>query len=131
MGFMGMMVRPAKPSQVGQRDQTATAGPDPLDYQESLYQPGRSVPAGRPVAWSYSVYVQAGWKNASIFWLASGDDSISCMCADFRPAALVRSNISRSYFLTAAGKSSGCAASARPSRAPSSSAMLAPCPTGG
>jgi hypothetical protein len=43
-------------------------------------------------------YIQPGWKNASIFWLASGDARISWTCADCRPAALVRWNISRSYF---------------------------------
>ncbi|MGD0560542.1 MAG: hypothetical protein ABSA93_36940 [Streptosporangiaceae bacterium] len=32
------------------------------------------------------------------------------MSADIRAAALLRSNISRSYSLTATGKSSGCAA---------------------
>lgn len=39
---------------------------------------------------------QAGWKNASIFWAASGEDRRACIFADIRAAVLVRSNISRS-----------------------------------
>jgi len=50
--------------------------------------------------------LQPGWKIASILRLASGEVRISCMRMDTRAAALVRSNISRSYSLTAAGKSS-------------------------
>lgn len=76
-------------------------------------------------------YLQPGWKNSSILRLASGDVRSSCIRADIPAAALVCSNISRSYSFTAEGKSSECAASARPSTAPLSSAMLAPSPTGG
>ncbi|MGK8525033.1 hypothetical protein ACRS6B_27420 [Nocardia asteroides] len=44
--------------------------------------------------------------------LAFGDVRISCTRARIQAAALGRSNIPRSYSSTAAGKSSGCAASA-------------------